>query len=58
MTNKKSSKKSVKNNKKGFWAGLFDKLDKKMQVAANSSSCCCCSDDTGKNEKGKSGCCN
>jgi hypothetical protein len=57
MANKKNMKKGAK-NKKGFWAKLFDGLDKKMEAAANSSSCCCCSEDGAKSKKGKSGCCN
>lgn len=57
MVSKKNTKKGAK-NKKGFWARLFEGLDKKMEAAANSSSCCCCSGDSAKAKKGKSGCCN
>jgi hypothetical protein len=39
--------------KKGFFAKIFDKLDKKMEEKAKSSSCCCCQD-----EKSKDSCCN
>lgn len=40
--------------KKGFWARLMDKLDKKMEAQAKkSSSCCCCKDDM---QKGKPCC--
>ena len=29
------------NQKKGFWKGLIEKLDKTMVEKANQSSCCC-----------------
>jgi hypothetical protein len=34
-----------KEQKKGFWAGLFAKLDQKMEEKAKSGGCCCCSGD-------------
>ena len=39
--------------KKGFFANLFDRLDKKLEEKAKSSPCCCKSD---KNEGNKSCC--
>ena len=48
MENKSGEKKS----EKGFFAKLFDKLDKKMQEKAKSSSCC-----KGDNREGEKSCC-
>lgn len=42
-----------KNSEKGFFAKLFDKLDKKMQEKAKSGSCCC----KGDNKEDKKSCC-
>ena len=39
--------------KKGFFARLLDKLDKKMEEKAKSGSCCCKGDDS----EGKKSCC-
>lgn len=48
------SKLEVKKSGKGFFAKLFDKLDKKMQEKAKSNPCCCKGDD----KEGKKSCCN
>ncbi|MEI7998272.1 MAG: hypothetical protein WCH62_02030 [Candidatus Omnitrophota bacterium] len=40
----KNEEKEIKKpvtEKKGFWKGLFENLDKKMMEKANQSSCCC-----------------
>jgi len=34
--------------KKGFFARMIDKIDKKLQEKAKSGSCCCSKDDAGK----------
>lgn len=34
--------------KKGFFAGIIDKLDKKIQEKAKSKSCCCDKDNSDK----------
>ena len=39
--------------KKGFFAKIIDKLDKKMQEKSKSASCC-----SGQSNKGKNSCCN
>ena len=49
MQDKKSETKPVK---KGFWAGLVDKLDKKMEAMSCSGGCCSGAD---KNKSSK--CC-
>jgi len=41
-----------KQAKKGFFAKIIDKLDKKMQEKAKSGPCC-----SGRNNKGKNSCC-
>jgi len=50
MADNESSVKEGK--KKSFFAGLFDRLDKKMKEKAKSGSCCCKPSD-----KGGSSCC-
>ena len=50
MENKPDNKKLGK----GFFAKLFDKLDKKMEEKAKSSPCCC----KGGSQEGKKSCCN
>lgn len=42
MENKNDVKKE---EKKGFFARLMDKLDQKMEEKAKSGGCCCCSGD-------------
>ncbi len=49
MVDKPEEKKS----KKGFFAKLFDKLDKKLEEKAKSGPCCCKSD----NKEGNKSCC-
>ena len=46
MENKSEEKKT----KKGFFAKLFDKLDKKMEEKAKSGSCGCKNDGRGENK--------
>ena len=48
MENKPEEKKT----KKGFFARMFEKLDKKMEEKAKSGSCCCKPSD-----KGDGSCC-
>jgi len=44
--------------KKGFFARLMEKLDKKPVDSAKKSSCCCCSAEPKSDEKDKkSSCC-
>lgn len=45
-------KDNQKQVKKGFFARIIDRLDKKMQEKAKSSSCC-----SGQGNKGKNSCC-
>ena len=47
------SKPEGKKPKKGFFARLFDKLDKKIEEKAKAGSCCCKSDGS----EGKKSCC-
>ncbi|MBF0386558.1 MAG: hypothetical protein HQL20_01725 [Candidatus Omnitrophica bacterium] len=49
MQEKKSEKKPVK---KGFWAGLMDKMDQKMADMSCSGGCC-----SGKDKEKGSKCC-
>ena len=42
-----------KKSEKGFFAKLFDKLDKKIEEKAKSSPCCC----KGDSQEGKKSCC-
>lgn len=42
--------------KKGFFARMFEAMDKKMQEQSNCATGCCCSRPKGK-EKGSNGCC-
>jgi hypothetical protein len=44
----KPDNKKGKTNK-GFFAKLFDKLDKKMEEKSKLPSCCCCQDNKDKN---------
>jgi hypothetical protein len=46
------NKDDQKQAKKGFFARIIDKLDKKMQEKAKSASCC-----SGQKNKGKNSCC-
>ena len=48
------NKAEKKISKKGFFARLFDKIDKKLEEKAKSG--CCCS--KGDNNGGKKSCCN
>ena len=44
--------------KKGFFAKMCEKVDKKMKEKATKSSCCCCSSEKPKDDSGdKQGCC-
>lgn len=38
---KGNTNKEKENKKKSFFAGLFEKLDKKMEEKAKSKPCCC-----------------
>ncbi len=48
MCGEKKDKTEVK---KGFWANLLDKLDKKMEDKANSGGCCCSGGNKNKGSK-------
>jgi hypothetical protein len=43
--------------KKGFFAKIFGKVDKRMKEKTAKSSCCCCSSEKPKENKDKKGCC-
>jgi len=47
-----SGKNDQKQKKKGFFARIIYKLDKKMREKTKSVPCCC-----GQNNKGKNSCC-
>lgn len=49
-----SEKEVKKEEKKGFWARLMDRLDKKMEEKAKAGGGCCCS---GRREQSKDGKC-